>query len=417
MKENEKEIYVFASWLELEPVLMGVLYSSTSKGEELFSFEYNEVFLKNYSDRMMLLDPNLNLYKGRQYMDNQKLFGMFMDSCPDRFGRMLINRRELILANKEQRKPRKMNEIDYLLGVYDETRMGGLRFSLDKGATFVNNDKELATPPIASLRTLENASLALENEENENVEKWLKIMIAPGSSLGGARPKANVVDNKGNLWIAKFPSKHDEYDAGLWEMIVHDLAKMCDINVPEASLRKFSDYGHTYLTKRFDRANDKRIHFSSAMNLLNHLDGDKDVSYLEIVAFIKANGSNVKNDLKELFKRIAFSIAVSNTDDHLRNHGFLLNKKGWELSPMFDVNPNVFGKYLSLNINSDNSELDFNTLLETSDYYDLSKDDALKIINNVKNTVKNNWMTLAQKYNASRSSIEHMRPAFMMSEE
>lgn len=415
MKTNEKVIYVFATWLEDNPTLIGVLSSSVIKGEEFFSFEFDEDFLKNHSKSIGILDPDLFYFKGRQYSD-KNLFGMFTDSCPDRFGRMLMNRREVILAKKEGRKPNKLNESDYLLGVQDRTRIGGLRFSLDKGETFLSNNNDISIPPMTSLRTLENACLALETEKNENVEKWLKILIAPGSSLGGARPKANVVDTNGELWIAKFPSKHDEYDCGIWEMVAHDLAKMCSINVPEAKIDKFSSFGHTFLVKRFDRDKDKRIHFSSGMNLLNHTDGEKNVSYLEIVSFIKSHGSNPEEDLLELFKRIAFSIAVSNTDDHLRNHGFILDKNGWKLSPMYDVNPNVFGNGLSLNIDENDNSLDFDLLLNTSTYYGLAKNEAEIIIQNIKDIVKNNWKEIAKKYNASRDSINYMQGAFQLTD-
>ena len=188
-------------------------------------------------------------------------------------------------------------------------------------------------------------------------EKWLKQLIAPGSSLGGARPKASVLAPDDSLWIAKFPSKYDEINVGAWEMVVHDLAKLCNLDVPEAKLEKFSKIGSTFLVKRFDRENDRRIHFASAMTLLGKKDGAgaaDGLGYLDIASIIRQNSINPKKDLRELWRRIVFNMAVSNTDDHLRNHGFLLKKDGWILSPLFDVNPNIYGDALALNVDENN---------------------------------------------------------------
>lgn len=203
----------------------------------------------------------------------KKLFGIFSDSCPDRWGRLLMKRREAVQARKEERKPRRLGESDFLLGVYDEARMGALRFSLEEDGVFLANDEELATPPWTTLRELEAASVSFENDEDGQEEKWLKQLLAPGSSLGGARPKASVQAPDKSLWIAKFPSKHDEWNTGAWEMVAHDLAAACHLNVPEAKLETFSELGSTYLVKRFDRKGEKRLHFSSAMTLLGKADG------------------------------------------------------------------------------------------------------------------------------------------------
>lgn len=231
-----------------------------------------------------------------------------------------MKRREAIRAKKADEKPRKLVESDYLLGVYDKARMGGLRFKTYTEEEFLSDDKELATPPWTSLRQLEQASISFENDDNALEEKWLRQLIAPGSSLGGARPKASVMAPDGALWIAKFPSKHDEFNSGAWEMVVHELAKMCGLNVPEAKLEKFSKTGSTFLVKRFDRDGEQRIHFSSAMTMLGKKDGAGSIdgsSYLEIASFLRANGAKAKEDLAELWRRIVFSMAVSNTDDHL----------------------------------------------------------------------------------------------------
>lgn len=287
------------------------------------------------------------MYNGRQFVPLDKaMFGFFADSCPDRWGRVLMKRREAAQAKKEDRKPRELREIDFLLGVYDESRMGALRFKLEENGPFLSDDKGMATPPWANLRTLEEAARAFDKDENALDEKWLKQLIGPGSSLGGARPKATVQGIDGALWIAKFPSKHDEVDSGAWEMVTHDLAVMCNLDVPEAKLEKFSKLGSTFLVKRFDRDGEKRIHFASAMTMLGKTDGasgSDGTSYLDIASFIKSNGAAPNKDLKELWKRIVFNMAVSNTDDHLRNHGFLLTSDGWRLSPLYDVNPSLYG--------------------------------------------------------------------------
>lgn len=246
-------------------------------------------------------------------------------------------------------------------------------------------------------------------------EKWLKQLIAPGSSLGGARPKASVMAPDGSLWIAKFPSKHDDFNSGAWEMVVHDLAEKCGLNVPEAKIEKFSKLGTTFLVKRFDRDGEQRIHFSSAMTVLgkkddaNATDGS---SYLEIASFLKADGARPKRDLEELWKRIVFSMAVSNTDDHFRNHGFILSHDGWKLSPLYDVNPDIYGEYLSLNVDADDSSIDFELAVQAASYYGIEKKYAVQEVDKIKNTVRENWKELAKKYGISRGEIERMSPAF-----
>jgi serine/threonine-protein kinase HipA len=414
MPNGEKTIFVYADWEGLSPVLMGKLYASVIRGAELFSFEYNRDWLRRV-ESSFIFDPDLHLYEGRQYTRSDKpLFGIFSDSCPDRWGRLLMKRREAILAREEGRKPRTLTESDYLLGVFDETRLGGLRFSTEEGGVFLSSDKSLPAPPWATLRALESASLAFEKDESGYEEKWLSQLIAPGSSLGGARPKASILAPDDSLWIAKFPSRHDEWNSGAWEIVVHDLASMCGLNVPEAKLESFSDFGGTFLTKRFDRNGNRRIHFTSAMALLGKTDGEgtEGASYLDIASFIKSNGASPKKDLEELWKRIVFNISVSNTDDHLRNHGFLLTKPGWILSPQYDVNPNIYGNALSLNISNDDSTIDAELAVETAEYYDIGLEDAKNTITYFQKTIHENWRKLAADYGLSRGAISFMAPAF-----
>ena len=416
MNDIEK-IYVYENWRNELPTQMGTLYVDGGKGKQVVSFEYDEEWLNSVSDHF-IFDPDLSLFKGRQYTPTDKtMFGIFADSCPDRWGRLLMKRREVILAKEEERKPRTLTDIDYLLGVYDATRIGALRFSVSEDGPFLSDDRGLATPPWTTLRKLESASYAFEKNDNELEEKWLRQLIAPGSSLGGARPKASVLAPDGSLWIAKFPSKNDEINVGAWEMVVHDLATQCSLNVPEAKLENFSKNGSTFLTKRFDRDGDKRIHFASAMTLLGKNDGanaSDGSGYLDIASFIRKYGETAKKDLRELWRRIVFSMAVSNTDDHLRNHGFILGKEGWILSPMYDVNPNIYGDTLSLNVDSNSNLIDFNLSLSVAKLYDLTDKQATEELGEIRNTVETNWRKLAQQYGLSRSEIESMSPAFNM---
>ncbi len=407
----DKEIYVYADWFDGSPVLIGTLFTSVIRGNESFSFEYDPSWLKNNSSGIFF-DVDILPYRGRQYLSgDKKIFGAFSDSCPDRWGRMLMQRREAVLAREENRKPNKLYESDYLLGVYDDSRMGGFRFSLD-GKEFLSNDSNLSVPPWVNLRELEAASLNFESGEEKNEKKWLDQLIVPGSSLGGARPKASVIDNDGNLWIAKFPSKYDEYNVGAWEMVVHDLAEMCNLNVPEAKLESFTQNKGTFLSKRFDRNGNHRIHVASAMTMLGKTDMDKNSGYLDIAGVIRAHSINAEKDLIELWKRIVFNILVSNTDDHLRNHGFVLKKNGWTLSPMYDVNPTPYGNSLSLDIANGDSTIDLELALSTSRYYGIAQVEGKKIIQSMKNTVSTNWLKLSAKYKLSRRETEYMRPAF-----
>lgn len=414
MAANQKTIFVYDDFSTDQPILMGKLYVNVIKGGESHSFEYDKDWLKR-TGLALTLDPELMPYSGRQYPTGKNIFGLFADASPDRWGRVLMNKRERILAEKEGRKPSKLYDSDYLLGVYDETRMGGIRFKLDSEGPFLSDDKETAAPPWATLRTLEEASRNFENDETGLSEKWLNQLIKPGSSLGGARSKATVVDTRGQLWIAKFPSKNDENDTGAWEMVAHDLAGLCGLNVPEAKLEKFSPLGSTFLIKRFDRSGSKRVHFASAMTLLGKTDGASaadGTSYLDIVAFIRSYGAQPKKDLIELWKRIVFNMAVTNTDDHLRNHAFVLTGKGWILSPLYDVNPVPYGDELSLNVDEDDNSICMELAVQVATKFGISELDARSYAEDIQTIVRDNWERTAIKYGLTRRQIEEMRPAF-----
>lgn len=400
-----------------EPVLMGILNAEFIRGKEIFSFSYSENWLK--SSYSQILDPELQLYSGSQYAKIEKQnFGVFLDSSPDRWGRVLMKRREAAMARSEKRKERTMRESDYLLGVFDSHRMGAIRFKEDMDGPFLNENKTLASPPWTSIGELEQISLKLEDENaNEDPEylKLLNMLINPGSSLGGARPKASVLDDKNNLWIAKFPSKYDTKDIGGWEIVTNELARNAGLNVAVSKIQKFSSKYYTFLTKRFDRTNTgERIHYASAMTMLGYVDGNNfqdGISYLEIVDFLTRYGANIESDLRELWQRIVFYIFVSNTDDHLRNHGFILTDKGWILSPAFDINPNEDGAGLSLNISLDDNSLDLDLALDVADFFRLTKVDALKGIERIKKSV-GNWRRVANKYQLPRSEQELMAKVF-----
>lgn len=413
---TKKEILVYAHWLGLQkPTLMGVLSLAPAKGKESFSFEYADGWLKSGFSQM--IDPDLQLYAGAYYpRDDKPNFGVFLDSCPDRWGRVLMQRREAAVAKQEDRAAKKLLESEFLLGVYDEHRMGALRFKLDTHGSFLNDTKEMAAPPWTSLRELEQASLNFEADNTDDPEysRWLSMLIAPGSSLGGARPKASTMDAQNNLWIAKFPSRSDDKDVAAWEMVTNQLAIAAGLNTAEGKLLQFNNKYHTYLTKRFDRtATGERIHFASAMTLLGHTDGEDapSASYLELMEFISRYGAAVEKDLEELWRRIVFSICVKNTDDHLRNHGFLLTDKGWLLSPAYDINPNEYGKGLNLTITDTDNSLDLNLAMEVADYFRLSPDRASQIIQKVSVVVKD-WKKIAARFKISHAEQERMSAAF-----
>ena len=421
MKQSEIKIWVYADWDFLEEAqLMGWLTSQRLRGKEIFSFEYTEYWL-NTDNPILSLDPHLGFYKGKQYLPEEKNnFGIFLDSSPDRWGRLLMRRREAWQAKNEHRDERTLFESDFLLGVFDGHRMGGVRFKLSEDGPYINDQMKMATPPWTSLRELEHASLQLERDDAMNdpeYAQWLSVLIDPGSSLGGARPKASVIDDTGHLWIAKFPSSRDEKNAGAWEMVLHKLAKACGIHVSEARLQKFSGKHHTFLSKRFDRTDaQKRIHFASAMTLLGLQDGAdhvEGVGYLDLVGFIMQHSPEAKEDLEQLWRRMAFNILVSNTDDHLRNHGFLLAPLGWRLSPAYDMNPNEMGTGLTLNISENSNEQDIALALETAHLYQLKSDRAESILKEMRREISN-WRVLAKKFGIGNSEIEQTKRAFRL---
>ena len=412
-----KKLYVFADfdWLK-EPRLVGELSYESLRGSDSYGFCYSNEWLKDYGS--LFLSDDLNNYPGQQYTAPDKdIFGCFSDTLPDRWGRTLINRREQILAKDEKRPVRRLSSFDYLIGIEDFSRMGGFRFKESMDGDYINASETLRIPPLTDIRELIAASSEIEKSEEEDQlpeMRWIAQLVQPGSSLGGARPKASVLDENKNLCIAKFPSRKDDYDAGLWEYFSHLLAKKAGINAAETRVISTNDKYHTLLSRRFDRREDgKRIHFASAMTLLGLNDGanaNTGNGYLDIVDFIIQNCTNVEDNLKELYRRVAFNICIGNTDDHFRNHGFLLTVKGWTLSPAYDMNPTV-NEYQSLLINSYTNKSDLKELLDSCEEYMLPKETAGQIIGEVLNAVME-WRTLATKLGIAKNEQERFAAVF-----
>lgn len=414
---SPKNIWVYADWVGIHgPLLVGQLSAEAGRNAEVFSFSYDKEWIQNWP--ALFLDPDLMLFTGPQYTRDEKLnFGVFTDSSPDRWGRTLMQRKESYNAQLEHRPASRLFESDYLLGVADQTRMGGLRFKLDPVGPFLDNDIERPAPPIHHLRALETASYEMEAigaENNPHYGEWMRILLAPGSSLGGARPKGSVMDLDGHLWIAKFPSRFDEYDIAAWEAVVAELARQAGINVAQGRAERYTGKHHTYLTKRFDRIAGTRIHFSSAMTLLGYTDGadgSEGVSYQHIAEFIMRAGAHPDENMKELWKRMVFNICVSNTDDHLRNHGFLLGEQGWELSPAFDMNPVPGTTHLKLNISEDDGLLSLKLAMEVAEAFRVSAKEAKELMGNITRVVKG-WQTVAEKAGITRAEMTYMSSAF-----
>lgn len=414
MAQNKFDIYVYAHWKGLqEPKSIGILSAHFAKGKKAFSFEYDKGWIK--SEQQRLLDPDIQFFSGTQFPNNKENFGVFLDSMPDTWGRTLMKRRVAQQAKENNEKAPTLYDIDYLLGVYDESRMGALRFKTEVDGTFLDNNNQTPTPPWSSIRELQQAASSFENdEENNEAKKWLAILMAPGSSLGGARPKANILDENKELWIAKFPSKNDTIDKAAWEFLAYQLAINASISMASCRIEKIAGKFHTFFTKRFDRENGERIHFASAMTMTgNNEDTIRDnmASYLDIAEFIQTNGTNIEENLHQLWRRIIFNIAISNTDDHLRNHGFILTNEGWILSPAYDLNPSIDKDGLALNIDMDNNALDFDLAKSVGDFFRLNNKQMDTIISEVLNSVSQ-WKTIANKIGISRSEQELMEKAF-----
>lgn len=400
-------------WVWLDDPVFGPLQhiGTLSRGDRgSVRFAYEPTWLKRA--HAFPLDPELDLSAGEFFPGNSN-FGVFMDSCPDRWGQILMKRREAVEARDEERSPRTLGPWEFLTGVQDCTRMGALRFSYPSEQVFLA-DEALSAPPVSRIAELQAVAFELTKKKLDDLSKikeWLKVLVAPGSSLGGARPKANLVDEDGSLWIAKFPSADDDYDVAVWEKLLLDLAYQCGITVPEARLMQLGNGYHTFMVKRFDRQGGNRRFFASAMTMLGHLDTE-DASYLELAEFIATFGEaeHINRDLEELFTRVAFNVATANRDDHLRNHGFIRSPAGWRLAPAFDMNPSFKKDEHVLSLDLYNRQPDLEIVLSTADYYRLEAGRAMKIVADICMVV-GEWKAGARKLGLNTlecSEAEHL---------
>ena len=397
-----RKLYVYADLDCLKEIeLIGELGYESLRGSDSYSFSFDAGWLKRHGD--LFLSEDLNNYPGMQYTQPGKdIFGCFSDALPDRWGRTLLLRREQLAASEEGRPVRRLSSFDFLRGIDDFSRMGGFRFKEAKNGNFINVSENLKIPPLADVHDLIAASMEIEKSEEENLlpdKRWVAQLVQPGSSLGGARPKASVIGDDRMIYVAKFPSRKDDYDVGLWEHFAHLLARKAGINAAQTEVLSVGGKYHTLLSKRFDRTSEgRRIHFASAMTLLGFSDGDDAAAehgYLDMVDFILQHCTDVEINLQELYRRVAFNVCIGNSDDHFRNHGFLLTAKGWVLSPAYDMNPTL-NEYQSLLITSASNRADLHILQDACEDYMLGRKVAEGIIREVANVVKD-WRSLAMR--------------------
>ena len=403
---------ILEAWLDsdLAPAcLVGTL--AHDRGQVRFRYERNWL----EQARAFALDPDLSL-DDQPFFPKPELgnFGIFLDSSPDRWGQTLMKRREALQAKDEKRTARTLYAWDFLIGVQDFTRQGALRFRLAGTETFLSDEK-MAAPHVTTLSEMEAVAYQLSSRRIDDLDalrKWLAVLVAPGASLGGARPKANFTETDGSLWIGKFPARDDDRDVGAWEYVVHGLATKAGIDVPPASLVRLNNAFHTFCIQRFDRVRGARRFYASAMTLLRkeHSEGS---SYLELAQFLRSNGDGAHSgaDLEQLFRRVAFNVAVGNRDDHLRNHGFVLGANGWQLAPAFDVNPNIDKAEHVLNIDDADSRPSLQTVLSTAPFYGLSTDRAKQVVEEVAGAV-DNWRAAARKAGIAAADVELTAGAF-----
>lgn len=405
----DREVWVYVD-LSGEPTLVGRLWSRVRKGRESATFEYDSGWLAR-SDRFAL-EPALTLDPAPHHTGQGKaLFGALGDSAPDRWGRELMRRAARQAARAAGQNPPTLYEVDYLLNVNDEARLGALRFADTEGGPFLARDDQVPIPPLVDLPALLDASdQALENNETG---EYLRLLLAPGSSLGGARPKASVRDTEQQLSIAKFPHKNDEIDAVRWESVALTLAERAGIPVPAWSLQTVNDQS-VLLLKRFDREAGNRVPFVSAMSMLG-ADDRETRSYLELVDILRQYGATPVDDMRALWRRIVFSVLISNTDDHLRNHGFLyVPESGWTLSPAYDMNPvpvDLKPRVLSTTIDLDDPTASYDLALSVAPYFELADEVARAIGAEVAASVAE-WRTVARDLGIAAGEIERMASAF-----
>ena len=390
---------------------VGYLFVSVTRGKETATFRYAPEWLNGLGS--FALQPALTLGPGPHYTQpGRSIFGALGDSAPDRWGQTLLRREERVRANAEGRTPRTLRDIDFLLGVTDSIRQGALRFSITEGGPFLAPDKPHGVPPLVNLpRLLAATDRFLKDEESA---EDLRLLLAPGSSLGGARPKASVRGVGGDLLIAKFPKPDDEYRVVAWEAVALELARRAGIPVTEHKLQS-SASRDVLLVSRFDRRDGERVPFLSAMSMLDAVDGETS-SYPEIADALRMHGADPRGDLEDLWRRIVFSVLISNTDDHLRNHGFLYaGSYGWRLSPAYDLNPvpvDIKPRMLSTPIGIDEDPTaSLDIAMEVAEFFDLKPDAARAIAASVAQ-VTSGWRAVAAEKGISAREMDRMESAF-----
>ncbi len=405
----DREAFVYMD-LDGKPHLVGRLWARVRKNKESASFEYDKTWLEN--PVRFSLEPALQVGPGAFHTPaDTPMFGAIGDSAPDRWGRTLMRRAERRRAERAGTEPRTLQEIDFLLLVDDEARQGALRFAEREGGPFLREEGVKRIPPLVELPEL--LSAAEHVVEDTDTEEDLRLLFAPGSSLGGARPKASVIEKDGQLAIAKFPRRDDEINTVVWEAVALALAAKSGIRVPASRIETISNKP-VILLRRFDREGTRRIPFLSAMSMLGAKDRDTR-SYLEIVDALRQHGAAPKEDMEQLWRRLVFNILISNTDDHLRNHGFLYaGQAGWRLSPAYDLNPvpvDVKPRILTTAINEDDNTASLALAMEVAPYFDLEPVAAEKIATEVGKAVSK-WRDEAVRLGIGKSEIERMVSAF-----
>ncbi|NND73199.1 MAG: HipA domain-containing protein [Rhodothermales bacterium] len=388
---------------------VGTLFRQAARGRESVTFHYHDTWLENPS--RFSLEPGLGVGRGMFHPgEGRDMFGSIGDSAPDTWGRRLMQRAERRTASAENRSPRTLHEVDYLLGVSDVSRLGALRFKHPDDEAFQKPIGE-GVPGFSQLGQLLDSTRRIER--GEETDEDLSLIFAPGSSLGGARPKASIVDAHGNLAIAKFPKDSDDYSIETWEHIALILAQQAGIQVPRHELQRIGDRA-VLISWRFDREHDRRIPFLSAMSLLQAKDGERG-SYPEIVDELVRHGARTSDDAAELYRRMVFNILISNVDDHLRNHGFLwAGREGWVVSPAYDLNPTPVdqkARILTTNISLDDGTCSIDLALEQAGLFGLSAPSAKGIIQQVGAAVSR-WREVAVSVGESRARIERLSSAF-----
>ncbi|MEZ4223437.1 MAG: HipA domain-containing protein [Polyangiaceae bacterium] len=390
---------------------VGVLSRERKTSVEVVRFAYSQAYLEDTA-KAFAIDPELSLFPGDFFARrSNRLFGIFRDTAPDRWGRVLMERREALDAHRAQRKPRWLSEWDFLLGVSDFARVGALRLREVGDEKRYLDHRALGVPPATRLRELEAICLALDeagSEERSEYESWLRQLLAPGSSLGGARPKATYSATDGTLWIAKFPAKQDRHDVGAWEFLAHELAERAKLRVPQADCLKLTAAHHTFAVRRFDRSAAGRHLYMSAMTALQLDDGDS-ASYLDVAQALQDLGDpeTLAEDLAELYRRLVFNVLVGNRDDHLRNHGFLRGADGWRLAPAFDLNPNPDKSEHALTLDETTARPSVAAVRATSELYRLSSAGAARIETEVR-AAFDDWRHMARQIGIPRHEIERL---------